>query len=271
MDYWRQSPENIYVAGHRGWPAVYPENTMASFKAAASLGVDQIETDVRVTSDGELVLIHDGTVDRTTNGTGKVNEFTLKQLRELDAGIKKDPRFSGEKIPLFGEFMDFVSSLPYPITVDIELKEYPSGGNEKTSYDVCDRVLKMVDEYGFTDRIVINTFSAKLHEYIYTKYGRKYRQHVYYPISFMGGAKIDPAEYAYCCCMFASWFCPDGVSMARKEEFDYITSRGIQTWAGASVRDEKGVDAAAERKAVLITCNNPDEILSILKRKKLHE
>ena len=94
MNYWTQSKKNIFVAAHRGWCAAYPENTMLAFKKAIEVGVDQIETDVRITADGELVCIHDATVDRTTNGTGKVCEKTLAELRELDAGIKKGEEFS---------------------------------------------------------------------------------------------------------------------------------------------------------------------------------
>ena len=67
MNYWTQSKDNIWVAAHRGWCSKYPENTMEAIKAAVEVGVDQIETDVRVTKDGELVLFHDPTVDRTTN------------------------------------------------------------------------------------------------------------------------------------------------------------------------------------------------------------
>ena len=60
------------------------------------------------------------------------------------------------------------------ITIDVELKEYPTPGYEETAYEVCDRALKMIDDYGFTDRCVVNTFNAKLHEYIREKYGKKY-------------------------------------------------------------------------------------------------
>ena len=85
MNYWNESRDNVYVAAHRGWSTVYPENTMEAFRAAIDLGVDQIETDVRVTRDGELVLIHDETVDRTTNGSGRVIDMTLSELKALDA------------------------------------------------------------------------------------------------------------------------------------------------------------------------------------------
>ena len=72
----------IILAAHRGDRFNYPENTMLAYRKAAELGVDQIEIDIRITKDGELVIIHDATVDRTTNGTGKVKDFTLAQLKE---------------------------------------------------------------------------------------------------------------------------------------------------------------------------------------------
>jgi hypothetical protein len=126
-----------------------------------------------------------------------------------------------------------------------------------------------VDEYGYTDRIVINTFNATLHEYIADKYGKKYRQHVYYPVSYMPMLHRDPYEYAYCVCMFRSFY--NKLNMASKEEFDAMIARGVQPWAGASVKDEKTVDEAIERGAYLITCNNPDEILALLRKRGYHD
>lgn len=270
MNYWTESNRNIYVAAHRGWPARYPENTMESFRAAAELGVDQIETDVRITADGELVCIHDATVDRTTDGSGRVDLLTLAELKALDAGIRKGEEFRGCRIPTFIEFMDYVSSGSFPsLTLDVELKEYPTPGHEEIAWSVCDRVLKIIDDYGFTDRVVINTFAGDLHEYIADKYGAKYRRHVYYPIRHLSDRITrDPyADGAFCCCMFSS---VSGEIMATKEEFAAMAARGIEPWAGAGVKNEAGVRQAAENGATLITCNNPDEILAILRRMGLH-
>ena len=88
-EYWTLNKNNVYVAAHRGFSAEYPENTIPSFSAAIDCGVDQLETDVRMTSDGELVLIHDDTVNRTTNGTGLVSQMTFGELRKLDASNGK--------------------------------------------------------------------------------------------------------------------------------------------------------------------------------------
>lgn len=146
MNYWTQNPKNIYVAAHRGWPDKYPENTMESFRAAEALGVDQIEFDVRVTKDNELVIIHDATVDRTTNGTGLVCEKTLAELKELDAGSHKCEEFKGCKIPTLIEFMEFIKSNK-EVTLDVELKEYPTETVDVVSLDACDvKILKKSKE-----------------------------------------------------------------------------------------------------------------------------
>ena len=114
-------PDKVYVAAHRGWYNKYPENTMPAFRAAVELGVDQVETDVRISADGELVLIHDATLERTTNGTGKVIDKTLAELRALDAGVWKSLEFKGYQIPTFKEFMEYFATVPN-MTLDIELK-----------------------------------------------------------------------------------------------------------------------------------------------------
>lgn len=89
---WNQSETNIWVAGHRGNPAECPENTMASFRNAMEAGLDMIELDIQMSKDGELVIMHNLTVDQTTDGAGPIREMTLKEIRSLDAGSK----FSGE-------------------------------------------------------------------------------------------------------------------------------------------------------------------------------
>ena len=258
MNYWTQSENNIFVAAHRGWCGKYPENTMLAFEKALELGVDQIETDVRVTKDGELVLIHDAKVDRTTNGTGFVGDYTFEALRRLDAG-------NGEKIPTLLELMELVKDHP-TLTLDIELKVYPTEGQEALAYSVCDRVLKIIDDYGFTDRCVVNTWNGKLHEYIVDTYGTKYKQHVYYPKRHLGACEKDPYAYAYCTCVFGL----EGevtVEQVKKLHGDY----GVRIWAGTYAKDEESIDLAVKIGAELITCNNPDEVLAILRRRGLHK
>jgi glycerophosphoryl diester phosphodiesterase len=96
----------IVVISHRGEHLAHPENTLPAFEAAIEAGADFFELDVRTSSDGRLVLMHDATVNRTTNGTGKVRELTLDRIRTLDAGAKFEPNFRGTKVPTFEEALN---------------------------------------------------------------------------------------------------------------------------------------------------------------------
>ncbi len=266
MDYWTQSPENIFVAAHRGWPARYPENTMPSFAAALSLGVDQLETDIRITKDGELILLHDPTLDRTTTGAGLAAEQTLAQIRALDAGVKKDPAFEGVKVPLLAELFELVKDHP-TVTLDLELKEYPTEGWEKTSYSVADRVIAMVKEYRFEGRVVYNTFDTRLHNYLAKKYP-EIKRHVYFPFSLMKNEGEDPYRNAYCICMFGL---KSGNYTVEDMKAFLAAHPAIRPWAPCSdaVSEEK-LDRALGYRPELVTCNNPDEVLAWLRARGLH-
>jgi glycerophosphoryl diester phosphodiesterase len=89
----------VLVIAHRGASGHAPENTLASFRRAVSLGATFIETDLQLTRDTRFVAIHDDTVDRTTNGKGRVHDLTLTELRRLDAGSWFGSEFTGERVP----------------------------------------------------------------------------------------------------------------------------------------------------------------------------
>jgi glycerophosphoryl diester phosphodiesterase len=96
----------VAVCCHRGGRALAPENTLAAYRNAIRLGADFIEIDVRATCDGQLVISHDATVDRMTNGHGKVAELDFATIRSLDAGYKYSEKYRGEKIPTFDEVLE---------------------------------------------------------------------------------------------------------------------------------------------------------------------
>ena len=99
-------PHKVMNIAHRGASGYAPENTMAAFDKALQMKADYFELDVQMSKDGKLVLIHDVTVDRTTDGTGRVGDLTFKELRRLDAGSWFDPAFAGERIPTLEEALD---------------------------------------------------------------------------------------------------------------------------------------------------------------------
>lgn len=100
-------PETVLIA-HRGLDDTYPENTLTAFEAALDMGMG-IEFDLGMTSDQQIVVLHDQTVDRTTNGTGQIGQLTLAEVRELDAGIWKGEQFAGMKVPTFDEALAVVA------------------------------------------------------------------------------------------------------------------------------------------------------------------
>lgn len=111
------------IFAHRGACALAPENTIPSFELAVTQGTDAVELDVKLSADKQAVVIHDPTVDRTTDGSGKVNQLELAELKKLDAGKKFDSRFSGVKIPTLDEVFE---SIGKRVLINVELTNYSS-------------------------------------------------------------------------------------------------------------------------------------------------
>jgi glycerophosphoryl diester phosphodiesterase len=113
----------LLVIAHRGASALAPENTMASFQRALAAGADMIELDVHLSADNEVMVIHDPTLNRTTNGRGRVRDHSYRELSKLDAGTWFAEKFAGERIPLLAEVLELVQM---PTKVNIELKGSPA-------------------------------------------------------------------------------------------------------------------------------------------------
>jgi len=107
------------VCAHRGASATHPENTVAALLEAVRLGAQMVEIDLALSRDRQIVLMHDATVDRTTNGHGRVEDLSLSELQELDAGAWKSPQFRGERVPTFHEAL---AVLPMNIWINVHLK-----------------------------------------------------------------------------------------------------------------------------------------------------
>ena len=137
---------------HRGFSGKYPENTILAFQKALEEGVDGIELDVQLTSDGELVIIHDERVDRTTNGKGLVVSYTLEELRKLDASYIYRGKMGFHPIPTLREYFELVKDSP--IVTNIALK---TGINEYPGIE--EKVYAMIKEYHLEERIIISSFN----------------------------------------------------------------------------------------------------------------
>lgn len=142
----------VNVIAHRGGIVPgYPENTLKAFQRCIDLEVDYIELDLRVTSDGKLVIIHDETLDRTTNGSGRISHYSLEELKAFDAG-------DGERIPAFDEALRLVSGAGVKLLLDIKLDK---------NLDAA-KVLKAVNEFDLKSMVIFGIRSledlAKFHE-----------------------------------------------------------------------------------------------------------
>jgi len=141
------------IFGHRGACAHAPENTLAAFRLAFAQGADAIELDAKLSADGEVMVIHDPTVDRTTNGKGWVKSKTAAELRELDAGAFFSEEYRGEKIPFLREVLEEFGRDAY---INIELTNYTSPTD-----DLVEKTAAMVNKMGLGERILFSSFSAK--------------------------------------------------------------------------------------------------------------
>ncbi|MDQ6884262.1 MAG: glycerophosphodiester phosphodiesterase [Candidatus Dormibacteraeota bacterium] len=141
------------LGGHRGNADECPENTLASFRSAIELGVDLVECDVHLSDDRQLAVIHDHLIERTTNGTGLVRDYTMAELKAFDAGSWKDPRFAGETIPSLPEVLELAKG---KVGVAIEIKNLP------LPYEgIEERVVEAVGAADMVEEVVIISFDHR--------------------------------------------------------------------------------------------------------------
>jgi glycerophosphoryl diester phosphodiesterase len=139
------------VIAHRGASRDAPENTLAAFRLAAEMGADAVELDARLSADGAVVVLHDQTLDRTTNGTGSVSDRSLAELKTLDAGAKFDPRFAGQRIPSLDEVFETIGGR---LLINLELKNY-----ERVFDRLAEGVIRIVRRHALERRVLLSSFN----------------------------------------------------------------------------------------------------------------
>ena len=140
--------DSVRVIAHRGASHARPENTLPAFTHAIELGADLLEFDVRQTADGHAVVMHDPTVDRTTDGTGAVNNLTLDEIRALDAGACFHEQYAGTKVPTLGEVLDLARDAGVGLDVQIY-------ATEDDRAPLTRQVVEALRQYEFDDRAFI--------------------------------------------------------------------------------------------------------------------
>lgn len=142
---------SVAVCAHRGGSAIGPENTLAVYRNAIKLGVDFIEIDVRATRDGKLVISHDSTVDRMTNGKGRVAEMDFAALRALDAGSKYSAKYAGEKIPTLDEVLTLARG---KVNIYLDHKAAPTA-----------QIIEALRRHHMTQHVIVYNGVAELQEW----------------------------------------------------------------------------------------------------------
>ena len=139
------------IFAHRGASAYAPENTLTAFTLAIQQGAEAIELDAKLSADGHVVVMHDDTVDRTTNSIGAVSSLSLAELKKLDAGSKFNPAYHLERIPTLEEVFETIGP---NVFINVELKNYTSPIN-----DLPDKVISLVKEHGLETSVMLSSFN----------------------------------------------------------------------------------------------------------------
>ena len=150
------NPDDFLVIAHRGGRGIGPESTLYTFQRAVDMGVDVLEFDVHSTKDGQLVILHDATLNRTTNATGRVNEYTLAEVKKLDAAYRWSPT-NIRAYPLRNKNITIPALIEvfktFPETrLNIEIKE--------SNPDVVPSLCRLIRDYNMTKKVMVASFDA---------------------------------------------------------------------------------------------------------------
>ncbi len=169
------------IIAHRGGKKWAPENTMAAFKKAIELGADGIELDIHKCKTGELVVIHDADISRTTDGAGAVPDLTFAELMKASAGARFGSEFTAERIPLLSDVLKLIDG---KLVLNIEVKNWP-----KQYPGIDDDLVTMLKSYPYPDQIVISSFDHEILKSIHKKAPQ-------YKIAVLDSAiLLDPKSY----------------------------------------------------------------------------
>ncbi len=232
------------IVAHRGNSSVAPENTLAAIKSAIAVGADSVEIDVHATKDGEIIVMHDDTVNRTTNGTGSISRMTLEEIRELDAGSKKSTRYKGEQVPTLREVLLETKGKANLI---IELKQV----------GIEEKVINLVNELGMENEVAIISF--------YAEAVRKVTQIApEIPAAILIGSAANHYEIERIAKAANTKILDLNYSLITKTTAAYFLDRGYALWAW-TVDNTKTMEQLKEKGVTVITTNVPAQAISTLR------
>ena len=237
----------VYVEGHRGFCALYPENTLLSFEKAIELGVDAVEFDIWLSKDKVPVLMHDGNAYRTCGVDANLRDLTLAQIKKLDPCYSKkfgDAFRSQVQVPTLYELLELVKEKNPNLKLGVEIKEYTE--------ETVDVAVKALKEYGVFESCWFYAFNGRIIRYLKEKYNARTMAYPDYQMQEFDG-----------------YDCYDeiGLSMSivRSEICDFYLQKGLPVHMYCADTEE-AVNLCIQKGAALITANDPRPLMRILGR-----
>jgi len=235
------------VVAHRGGKRWGPENSLTSFKKSVAANADGIELDIHRCKSGELVVIHDDTLNRTTSGSGAVKDASWKDLSTLDSGSWYEAKFKDERLPLLKDVLDAVDG---KLTINIEIKNCP--GNYA---DIDDELLKQLKDYPYPDKIMISSFDHIILKKIHDKTTK-------YKLALLGDSVIYNLA-AYAKSVGATGWNPD-FDCVRPDTVKAAHDAGltVNTW---TVNNKEGWKRACDLGVDSIITDDPEGLKDFLR------
>ena len=231
------------IYAHRGASEYYPENTLSSFYAGVEMGANGIENDIQRTKDGVLVVFHDDTIDRVTDGSGKISDYTYRELLSFTVKNEKYGRY--DKIMTFEEFLKYFAWRD--LTLAIELKQF----------GIAKEVIDMIDEYGARDKCIITSF--KYDELVAAReYDKTFR------LGYLYKGVTDGEIIGKLKAINATQACPKAADLT-PEQIELIHKNGFECRAWGIVNTEIMANAVKMGVDAGMTVNFPDKLIEYLK------
>ena len=249
-----------WVIAHRGYRAAFPENTISAFMAAIEVKADMIELDVCLTRDRVPVVIHDMTLDRTTNGSGLVSEYTLSELKEFDAGSWFSSEYKGESIPTLEETLDQIRGR---IAVNIEIKpeNYESSGpSDAVEIQIC----KLIEKFEMEDKVLISSFEYSFFSRIRSFY-RKYKKQNPLRIAPIQGIFKSENEVIDICKLEKAYSYHPNESWVTATLIDELKSFGFRIFP-YTINDELRMEQLIQMGVHGIISDEPEKLWKVIKK-----
>lgn len=250
--------QNIQLTAHRGIKDHYPENTLESFRAALDLNTDVLEYDVHLSRDNVPVIMHDQTVERTTDGFGAISFMMLEEIKQLDAGIKFGEEFKGYRVPILKETLDLFVSYDYKPLHIVEIKDFRP--------QCVDIVVEMLREYDLVERTVIEAGDCPTLKYIQDYYP-EFKTLSFMPYSMK---RLDMSIYdrLYGVSLPGSKTDPESVKKTL-EGADFVEERGLVLFLSGTTEEQ--MDNAINARAVNLTTNDLPKAIEYLRERGLRK